>query len=435
MHRRGSYTVLMALLLGSVLSFGALALDVSLIRLAHSQAQDVADAAAFTAMLELNRTGSEILAQEAAEQVIAANTVIGTAPALLNIDFGGWNSNTQSFDTNGTVNAVQVQVGRVGANAVGMILGALFDWGHLDIRATATAATQDIEVVLVLDITTAWQQEAFAGARTGVLDFLTARHQQYGAEDRLGMVVYLDRYGWEYSPMTLIGDSAGNSSLLQDPWGLLNIGSLAGDYRVDWSTGSYLSSKYLACNVYGTDNEGGDPNLGWCSSGGSCYQPGNIDDFTASTPTGGCFVDMPRYYSDETGHDPGSGLRMADQMLQELSNPSAYKVMIVLNAGQAAGFSSAGQRAVEGFSEGRFREYNNPDPHSTIQIEDDTPTLVQSLAATSGVNVWFISYAQGATFMEASIAGDGWYVLTSDPADISTELQAIAHSFPITVVK
>lgn len=435
MHRRGSYTVLMALLLGTVLSFGALALDVSLIRLAHSQAQDVADAAAFAAMVELDRTGSEILAQEAAEQVIAANTVIGTAPALLNLDFGGWNSNTQSFDTHATVNAVQLQVGRVGANAVGMILGALFDWGHLDIRASATASTQDIEVVLVVDITTAWQQEAFASTRTGVLDFLTTLQQQYGAEDRLGMVLYLDRYGWEYSPMTLIEDAVGNSSLLHDPWSLLNIGSFAGDYRVDWSTGSYLSSKYLACNVYGTDNEGGDPNLGWCNSGGGCYQPGNIDDFTASTPTGGCFPDMPRYYSDETGHDPGNGLRMADTMLQELSNSSAYKVIIVLNAGQAAGFTTVGQRAVEGFSEGRFREYNYPDPHSTLQIETDTPSLVQSMAAASGVNVWFISYDQGATFMETSIAGDGRYILLTDPTEISTELQAIARSFPITVVE
>lgn len=49
--RAGNYTVLMLLLLGVLLGFSALAVDVSLMRLAKTQAQDVADAAAHAAAL------------------------------------------------------------------------------------------------------------------------------------------------------------------------------------------------------------------------------------------------------------------------------------------------------------------------------------------------------------------------------------------------
>ena len=59
-------------------------------RLAVSQAQDVADAASQAAMLGLRRTGSTAQATTMAQQVVSLNKVAGKTATMNAINFGIW---------------------------------------------------------------------------------------------------------------------------------------------------------------------------------------------------------------------------------------------------------------------------------------------------------------------------------------------------------
>ena len=61
--RRGSYAILVALLLIVLLGFAALAIDLSYLRLARMQAQNAADAGAHAALMELRKTRDEEVAR------------------------------------------------------------------------------------------------------------------------------------------------------------------------------------------------------------------------------------------------------------------------------------------------------------------------------------------------------------------------------------
>ena len=107
-HRRGNYTVLMVLLLGVLFGFGALAVDVSMIRLAQTEAQDIADAASHAAIAELKDSHDLTLARQAAEEVVAANTLAGDEAVLLDIDAGTWDPSTRSFVGTSLFNKLEV---------------------------------------------------------------------------------------------------------------------------------------------------------------------------------------------------------------------------------------------------------------------------------------------------------------------------------------
>ena len=112
-HRRGNYTMLLAVALLVVLGFGALALDVSYMLMARGQAQDVADAASQAAIVVLRQTGDRDAALDAAERIVSWNQVAGRPPDLLDVDFGTWDDNAEvpSFASGALrPNAVRVTV-------------------------------------------------------------------------------------------------------------------------------------------------------------------------------------------------------------------------------------------------------------------------------------------------------------------------------------
>ncbi|HNH47646.1 MAG TPA: TadG family pilus assembly protein, partial [Myxococcota bacterium] len=246
----------MVLLLGVLFGFGALAVDVSMIRLAQTEAQDIADAASHAAIAELKDSHDLSLARQAAEEVVAANTLAGDEAVLLDIDAGTWDPSSRSFVGGSVSNAIQVRVGRTGNQAVRLALGTLLGWYSVDVAATATAATQSVQVILVMDITGSWEQRNFVKAREAAMTFLDSLHQNHGPQDMVGMVVFMNRYGWEYTPMTSVEDSFANANLVTNKWAKLNVGSYAGEYQTAWTTGSNLTNIHVACKVYGNANNG-----------------------------------------------------------------------------------------------------------------------------------------------------------------------------------
>jgi hypothetical protein len=254
------------------------------------------------------------------------------------------------------------------------------------------------------------------------------------------MVVFLNRYGWEFTPLTLVEDSFSNPSLVASKWAKLNVGSYAGDYQPTWATGTNLNTIHVACKAYGRSPAApttwpyqGLSNL--CTSNTStCYKGTSINKWSVSVPTGGCFPGMPRYYWDEGGTDHTTGIAMARSMFQENVDPTAYKAMVVLTDGQPTGYStSEGIRRTQGWVE-PFRQYKYVGSHSSTQIERDTPIAAQQLYADLGVNTWFVSFRDDRPFMANSVTGDGWYAHTTNASDIIPIFLEIARSLPVSIV-
>ena len=115
-HRRGSYAIMVALLMIVLLGFAALAIDLSYLRLARLQAQNAADAGAHAALTEFRVTRDEDAARARAVQIVNLNRVAGD-PAVIDPDadvtFGGWDFPSHSFNADAEfVNAVEVTVRR-----------------------------------------------------------------------------------------------------------------------------------------------------------------------------------------------------------------------------------------------------------------------------------------------------------------------------------
>lgn len=439
-HRRGNYTVLMVLLLGVLFGFGALAIDVSMIRLAQTEAQDIADAASHAAIAELKDSHDMILARQAAEEVVAANTLAGDKALLLGMNEGSWDPASRTFSGGASANAIQVRVGRTGNQAVRLALGTLLGWYSVNVAATSTAATQSVQVILVMDITGSWEQRNFLKARQAALTFLDSLHQNHGPEDKVGMTVFLNRYGWEYTPLTAVEDSFSNASLVTNKWAKLNVGSYAGDYQATWATGTNLNTVHVACKAYGrsptpptTYPYSGLSSL--CTSNTStCYKGTSINKWSVSVPAGGCFPGMPRYYWDEAGTDHTTGIGMARRMFEENVDPTAYKAMVVLTDGQPSSYgTSEGLRRTQGWVE-PFRQFKYSGSHSAAQIERDTPLATQALHTDLGVNTWFVSFRDDRPFMANAVTGDGWYAYTNNASDIVPIFEEIARSLPVAIV-
>lgn len=429
--RTGSYNVIMGFSLTTMLGFAAIAVDWGRVVLANAEAQHVADSAAEAAIMALKSTGSETEAQQVAERIVAMNPIGGGVGTITAFDVGEWDNSARTWDSTGS-NGVRIEVGRVGANGIDLPLSGYFGWESADVRRGATAATQNLQVVLVMDVTGSWDQDNFYKARTAAVTFLDRIHAVHGSDDIIGMVTFFQRFGYEYTPFTNVEASASDNALVRDKWAALNISSLAGEYQSAWAS---QTSKHYACKVFGNKSNGAIPWSYWCTSGTGCYQPSKRDNFT--TPSGGCFPNLPRYYSDEGGTDHTTGMSMAQTMFSERPDPIAYRAMVVLTDGEpvAYGSTSGSVRLSKGYSETRWREYKRTSAHTQAQIEADTVSLAESMYTAQNVNTWFISFVSYGAFMEDASKGDGYFKLTTDANDIIPVFDRIARSLPVAVVE
>jgi hypothetical protein len=430
--RRGNYSIISAVSMVGLCASAALAVDWGRALLASVQAQHIADSAAEAGVVVLKNGGTLAEAQVVAARVTALNRVAGKAPQLTAFGGGRWEADA-GWSESSDMNGVYAKVGRTGAEAVPLPLASLLGHDRAHIEREAIAATQSLQVVLVVDITRSWDKEDFHNARAATLVFLDALHDAHGADDMVGMTLFLQRFGWEYTPMTLLSASAASDALVRDKWAKLDIGSMAGTFQSSWVS---QTSKHMACYVYGTKSPGGGEYATTsCSSGSTCYQASKINNF--SSPSGGCFPDMPRYYTDEGGTDHTTGMEMARTMFQEKDDPFAYKAMVVLTDGKPIAYNSetGSIRKAQGHTESRFRQYKRSSSHSVAAIRADTVALAEDMYADDGVNTWFVSFLEEEQFMKDAAQGDGYFRLAETSAEIVEIFEDIAHSLPLAVVQ
>lgn len=436
--RKGIYIALLAMTVVIIFGIGALSIDLSFHRLGDQQAQDVADAAGQAAYLAYRETGDVTAAEAAAQEIVALNGIAGAPGTLSTVEFGKWDPTTKTFDTtSGSVNGSRVEVQR---NDAQYTFARLLNKHNFDVGAASTSASQTLQVVLVWDITASWDKDDFYVARTAALNFLDFMHTNSGSKDIVGMSVYMNRYGWEFTPFTLISESAADSTLVYDPWSAINIGSVAGTYRPDYESNT---SKHLSCDVFGNKGYGnGNPwGTGWCTSGGSCYEPSKQNDHSE----GNCWPDMPLYFSDEGGTDHAIGLEMARVMFEEVDDsahefydPFAYRAVIILTDGEPSSIGTEGsntKRKQAGYTEERYRETKYSHSRNRNQIKAETANETAALYDDLDVNVWFVTFKHTNSSMPTYPKGDGWYQLANTPEELIPIFEKIAQSLPQAIVE
>lgn len=394
-QRRGSYGALYAIGGFCLLGFGAIAVDVAMLRLAAADAQDIADAASQAALLELRASGDTSAATSIGKLVVSKNRMLGTTPDVQSLEFGEWVDG--AFVGGGTrPNAVRVQVGRTVDTALGRVLGVM----EVDVARQAVSAARPIHTILVMDITNSWSQANFANARLAALEFFDAVSAANGPDDRIGMVVFTGQYGVEQTPLMLVDDA--EEAGVREEWAALRTASKAGT----------LDAAKVNCNVY---------------SGAL------TNDF--SNPYGGCYPNMWREYIDESGTDHTTGLQMAATMFAEQGDPSAYRALLLLTDGQPNGTGAHVQRAAAGFNEDRWRFYKTNLRRTTGQVQTDSVALSSDMWDDQEVNQWMVSFVSDASFLKSAVHGDGYYTLTKSSSALIDIFADVAESLPVAIVE
>jgi hypothetical protein len=407
--RRGNFTLMLAVALIVVLGFGALAIDTAYMLMAQSQAQDLADATSQAALITLRQTGDQAMAEEAANQIIDANRIAGESPTDVDVVFGTWDDTeaVPTFVRDGVnPNAVRTAVGRTGEDAVPFLLARL--WGMDDFNAwgRSTSATRSLQIIIVLDITGSWGEAKFGDAREAVLVAHEMLSESASDMDQLGMTIFTNRYGWEYTPLVHIADPSVASQTYAD-WRVLNIASKGG-----------------------TDADHYD--------GRNCRLKSGSQRNNFTNPTGGCYPDMPREYTDEPGTDHSTGIRMAQQMFEEAADTGArYRAMIVLTDGRPNGLGGASGtiRASQGYTESRWREYEGPVPRSGNEIRHASIVACEELWDEMRVHTWVVSLVANDWMMPAMAQGDGYYTLTNNSNELAAILAQIVSEMPLAIVE
>ena len=409
--RRGNYSMIMGLAITAMLGFAAISVDISYVRLAQSQAQDVADAASQAGLLVLKSSAGNLTASRAAAEVVALNRIVGDTPTLTSLDFGYWDVNDDSATFDGTSthpNAVRANVRASGAG-VPMLFGPLFGWNTVGVTQSAVSATRSLQVVLSMDITGSWHQNNFKNARLAALEFLDVVTEAPHEDDVVGMNIWTMRYAWEYTPLTNLADTSAMSAVRTD-WGKLNVASKAGKFEPTWVG---LASKSLPCTLNASPNK---------------------NNFTVGT-VGGCYPDMPREYTDEPGTDHTVGVGMSRNMFEAAYDPTAYRALLVLTDGQPNGIAANTIRNTAKYSESRWTQYVGPVPHTTAQVKSESQIMAQDLYDDLDVNIWVVSFVSSDAFMAGMAKGDGTYQVTSSSAALIDIFRNIAESMPLAVVE
>lgn len=401
LSRRGVYLVIVALFLSTLLGFGALAIDVSYIRFAQAQTQDVADAAAAAALNILRRTGDQDQAEAAAQAVVSRNLVAGREAEIDSITFGDWDPDDGTFTAEDeSPNGVSVQVSRAGSNALDLMLAPVLGVDNVDLQADATAAARDLDVIVVFDVTNSWSRPNFYNATAASVSFYDVLTNAYGVKDRMGMVIFSGTYAYEFTELQRMADA-------ED-----------GTVRTDWEDMETFSKAGTPAN-----NSKG------------CVVHRNRSKYRK--PPGGCFPHMPREYGDEYGTDHSIGMEAAATMFDNADDNGAYRAVVVLTDGEPNGTSSSAgtQRGKNGFSESRWTEYVGTGGKSASDVRSDSVQIAEDMWNDQEAHVWVISFKADASFMENMVQGDGSYTVTTDSAELEEIFVDIANSLPQAIVE
>ena len=160
----------------------------------------------------------------------------------------------------------------------------------------------------------------------------------------------------------------------------------------------------------------------------------NIDKSKSNWKTS---LPKPPEASFEAGTDHSSGVEMADVMFRESGADARYRAMIVVTDGRPNGTHPwAGyERMVDGHVETRWREYQNYAGRSTAGVRTATINATSNLWDQLNVHTWAVSLVADDPMMSSMVQGDGYYVRTNDPDELSVLLAQIISELPLAVVR
>lgn len=211
-RRRGSVTVLAALMLVFLLTMAAFAIDIGNVCRVETEAQSAADAAALAGAESLPTSGSA--AQTAAINCAKLNKANGQVVTLTtsNTVLGTWDTTTGAFTATTTnPNAIQVNVPLTSANgnAVNMFFGKVLGLTSANVNASAIGCAGRWDVVVVIDRSSSFAQE-LSTAVSGIQNVLSSL-KQYCPSSYMGVVTF-NGQGYTTAAMQQVGT---NYSTLQ----------------------------------------------------------------------------------------------------------------------------------------------------------------------------------------------------------------------------
>jgi Flp pilus assembly protein TadG len=195
-RERGVVLAWFGLLLFVGMGMAAVVNDLSYLYVSQGELQDAADAAALAAVAELKRGGSRADAVRAAQIVAERNRAAGDHVRLAasDVDFGSYDSGSDTFDSGGFGNASAIRVtarrtrGAPGG-PVGLLFAGVLGQHTADVAAEAVAAMRKRDIVIVQDVTYSFLQE-IEDAKHADTMLVNAVARQALAGDRMGLVTF-----------------------------------------------------------------------------------------------------------------------------------------------------------------------------------------------------------------------------------------------------
>jgi hypothetical protein len=406
--RRGVFAPMLVFLLLMLLGFGALSLNVARLGQCRVEAESIAASAARAGVMVLRAGGSTGDADGAIVALAAANNVCGTAPSIETIIWGRWDDtvvNPSFVATAIPPNAVRVGLGRAGAGAVETFLGDFIGVNAVDVHGVATAAVRSQHLVVIVEIQQGLSESAFLQVKQGLIDGVDVFGASAAPADKVAIIVTSGPFAWELVPLTSVGDASGLASVQADLQQLA-LASFAG---------TQIST-----------NDGVD-----CTAASGPSE----DDF--SSPSGGCYPEMPRRYSDEEGSDLSVALDLARaEFIAEVTTPAVRSVAVFMYKPYSAVPSDAGAaRAADSYAETRFTEVAGFVPNDVISLSSQAQTSSAALWSESRASLWVTLYNIGDTGYAALVQGDGWLVDGASATDTGDLIGSIVGASPVGVVQ
>ena len=385
-HRRGSYAIMVALLMIVLLGFAALAIDLSYLRLSRLQAQNAADAGAHAALTEFRTTRNEEAARARAVQIVNLNRIAGdyaVIDPMGDVTFGGWDFPTHTFDPDAEyVNAVEVTVRREAdapGGSVPLMLAKVFGVSEADARSNGSSvgALRSREMLIVQDVTSSFRDEIDQGrlADLTLLDFVS---ENGFPADRIGMVTFVGAA----EVWTSLQRVQPNYDAIRAQWETL-----------DWCNRNYWPYTTPPWAEYFHDA----PDMISCNEGA----------------TGAWYAD--------SGTNQGSGLALA---VEELTDPgrteaTALKTIVLVSDGKPQCVPEGTPCDEEVAAQG---------------------VAAANLAAENAVSIFSVSFnetfnEEQSAYLESLTRGYGTFYETPNAADLPSILAEIAASIPISIVQ
>ncbi|MCB9759798.1 MAG: hypothetical protein H6739_08135 [Alphaproteobacteria bacterium] len=372
----GSYLVILALALTTLLAFTALSVDVAYTRMVVHQAQNAADAAAHGAIVALRTSGDVSTAHAVAREIVSMNRVTGDLvdPAHdFEITFGGWDFATRTFDPFGEVtNAVRVKVSRTSAGGdrpVPLLMAPILGFESVDVVTESIAALRYRNLAVVQDVTGSFAPD-IALAREADLAILDALNEATFPGDQVAMICFT-------------GGTTDDEG-----------------FPSPWTPLQYVAEDYAAIRaVWDT--------LDWCDK-----------DMPPDT-TNGDRDHMLNCRAGGDGTNQGAGMDDAIELLLADGDPEALKVIVVI-------------------SDGKYQCYN--DPTCSPLSRRDYAYDMADRAAANDISVYTVSlnksYSAEQTQFLANLArGYGRFYETDEPEELPEILAEIARNVPVALVK